>query len=469
MKRPFFFFAISIIIVFRAMCQPQELLTDSISKQLRIGVEGFKERYHSPSIVVAVVHEKDIIFSEALGYMDVEKKTPTSIDAKYPIQSLTKVFTATMLMQLVQKGVVTLGDNVKKYVAEFKDDFKVPGNSGTTLLQLATHTSGLPRNSPADIQFTKQIDRWFFATRNEPIIEGATTKEFLRSLAFINKEYPEYQLLSYGDRHYSNLGYSLLGIALERAAKVNYTDYIINNICRPLDMHNSGFYSESSRKTNVVAKGYYYRDSTKDFIAVPEFKPNSIMPAGGMYASARDLAKFISFQFETNTGMANNVLSEENRAMMRVFNIAWRPSYPFVFHEGSMLGYRCEMALNSDLKIGWVILTNTTDFDFSRMNRYIGDLVMPLFSKTPVTDLQKFAGIYKLDGDYDSLRIYLKDGNLYSTYLHDVIPDVPLSSAGDNKFKGLGKGSYVIGYEFIPDDKGEIKFLNMGQLMWVKQ
>ena len=63
----------------------------------------------------------------------------------------------------------------------------------------------------------------------------------------------------------------------------------------------------------------------------------------------------------------------------------------------------------------------------------------------------------------------MKEGKLYSSYLQEVIASVPLSAAGDNKFRGPGKGSYVISYDFIPAENGEIKFLNMGQLMWVKQ
>lgn len=468
MKKWFFVLTAFFAIFIPSACRSQKFLPDSIVEQVRIGMKGFVERYHSPSIVVAIIQGKNIIFQEALGYCDVEHKIPATVQSPYSIQSLTKVFTATMLMQLVQKGIVTLEDDVTKYVPEYKSESTVTGKSGTTLFQLATHTSGLPRNSPADINFTKQIDGWLLGNLGEPVIEAATREEFLRSLGFIRKAYPDYQLLSYGDRHYSNLGYALLGIAVERAVRSNYTDYVIKNICKPLHMDNSCFYSEPSN-IEGVAKGYYYSDSGKDFIRVPVFKPNSVMPAGGMFASANDLAKFISFQFDRNVNETDGVLSSKNKAKMRALSIAWKPSYPFVFHGGAMLGFRCELALNPEIKLGWVVLTNTTDFDFSRMNRYLSELLVPVFTKQPVTDLRKFAGLYKLDGGYDSLRIYEKDGNIYSTYLQDVLPSIQLIPSGGNTFKGAGKGSYKIGYEFIPDESSEIRLLNMGQLMWVKQ
>jgi CubicO group peptidase (beta-lactamase class C family) len=362
MQRLFLVFIVFGGIFIPSVCRSQTFLPDSIIEKLRIGAKGFMERYHSPSIVIAIVQDKDVIFQESLGYSDVEHKIPSTVYSPYSIQSLTKVFTATMLMQLVQKGIVTLDDDVTKYVPEYKGDSYISNGDGTTLFQLATHTSGLPRNSPADINFTKQVDRWMLGDRDKPVIEAATKKEFLRSLAFIRKEYPDYSLLSYGDRHYSNLGYALLGIAAERAAKMDYTSYVMTNICKPLHMDSSRFYSEPPDLASV-AKGYYYRDSTKDFIRVPVFKPNSAMPAAGMFASANDLTKFISFQFETTNG-TQNVLSSKNEAKMRALSIAWKPSYPFVFHEGAMLGFRCELALNPGIKLGWIILTNTTDFDF---------------------------------------------------------------------------------------------------------
>ncbi|MFL5811775.1 MAG: hypothetical protein ACJ749_19795 [Flavisolibacter sp.] len=124
--------------------------------------------------------------------------------------------------------------------------------------------------------------------------------------------------------------------------------------------------------------------------------------------------------------------------------------------------------MNADAKIGWVILTNTTDFDFSRINEYISGLVLQLFSKKPVTDIQKFTGDYRLEGGYDSLRIYLKDDKLYSTYLQGILPERPLIHDRNNRFRAQGNSSYNIGYDFIADDKNEIRAVVMGQLTWVK-
>ena len=89
--------------------------------------------------------------------------------------------------------------------------------------------------------------------------------------------------------------------------------------------------------------------------------------------------------------------------------------------------------------------------------------------KKPITYLSKYIGTYRLAGGYDSLRIYLKDGNLYSSYLQDKLLQLPLTFSGNNKFKGQANNNYAIAYDFITNERSEIKFLNMGQLMWIKQ
>ena len=127
---------------------------------------------------MAIIHDQEIIFSEALGYTDLEQKTPATIDSKYPVLSVTKTFTATMFMQLVETNKIGLQDDVRKYVPEYGLTSSSGEKSGTKLLQLATHTSGLPRNSPADIRFAKQIDGWMLTQANNAGLQPATIKEF---------------------------------------------------------------------------------------------------------------------------------------------------------------------------------------------------------------------------------------------------------------------------------------------------
>ncbi|SKB38252.1 CubicO group peptidase, beta-lactamase class C family [Parapedobacter luteus] len=291
-------------------------LSDSIRAQLSLGVKEFQKRYQSPSIVVAVVHGNDIIFSEALGFTDLENKVPATIDSRYQIQSITKLFTATMFMQLWERGIINLDDDIRKYVPEYTSD--------ATFLELATHNSGLPRNAPADIEFAKQVDNWLLTKMEQGPIQSASKKAFITSIKFVTRQYPEYQFLNQGTRRYSNLGYGLLGMGLEKAAETEYEQYILSNICTPLQLYDTGFGTVGS-ESNPIAKGYFYRGDKEGFIRTPDYYPNSMVYAAGMYSTAADLAKFISAQFDDNSP----VLSGKSRRMMQQLGIGWLRAYLF--------------------------------------------------------------------------------------------------------------------------------------------
>ncbi|RYY61334.1 MAG: class A beta-lactamase-related serine hydrolase [Chitinophagaceae bacterium] len=442
-----------------------QALPDSVISKLKTGVAGFMERYHSPSMVVAIVHSGNIVFTEALGFANLEKRIPAGIDYPYPVLSVSKLFTATMLMQLKERGQLRLEDDVAKYLPEFKGGFNDKGRSGVSLLQLATHTSGLPRNSQADLVFAKQVDEWIITRKPMSALTPATKDALLQSLPAIRAQYEPYKFLSYGDRLYSNLGYCMLGIAGERAAKKDYRLFINQHIFQPLHMAASGF--DQDEKKPVLAIGYFYDDSAKTFIPTPPFHSNGALYAGGMYSTARDLAKFISFQFDT-TAEAGKVLSAANRAMMAAFRIGWKPDFPFVLHEGAMLGYRCIVVCNPDLKLGWVILTNTSEFEFSRINRYFAELLTPVFTPGAQPGIEKFAGEYQLEGTSEKFTITLKDGQLYSGYLAGIAPAVALTRYGPLRFRAAGRGAYTISYEFVSDPAGVVRSLTLGQLKWIR-
>ncbi|MDL2306370.1 serine hydrolase, partial [Bacteroides sp. OttesenSCG-928-D19] len=235
-------------------------------------------------------------------------------------------------------------------------------------------------------------------------------------------------------------------------------------ICKPLGMTSSGFLDRNGNNQGTVI-GYRFHNET--FTRTPVFVPNSGTYAGGIYSTATDLAAFISLQFRNDAG-SKEILSKDARLMMHAFNIGWKPAYPLVLHEGSMLGFRSVLVVSPEHKVGWVILTNTTDFDFSRINSMLGQLLLPIYEKKSVTDLNRYTGNYKLEGGYSELDIYLKDGQLYSTYMNESLSTPVLIPSGNNRFRSEDKNGYSVGYEFLFDDKSEKTILNLGQLMWVK-
>jgi CubicO group peptidase (beta-lactamase class C family) len=434
-----------VLIIGAGSVQGQDRIDDTTGVKLRKAIENLKEKYRCPGVSVAIVHEDNIVYDLSLGYTDLENKTAVTMDSKFPVMSITKTFTATMLMQLREKGVVKLDDPVKKYIPEYTV------SPTTTLFQLATHNSGLPRNSPADMSFTISLDEWMLNGGKGAIKGFATDQELLRSLRSLKLEYPPFDYIHPNDRHYSNMGYELLGIALERAAKEEYTAYVIHHICQPLGMTHTGFLNDPGIRQGV-AKGYRYNAGHQD--SLPFFDLNSAIYAGGLYSTAGDLCKFISSQW---TG--------ESQAMMRQLKIAWKPAFPYVLHEGGLPGYRSIIVFNPETKLGWVILTNGNDVDFNEINGSLAEIAGAVYKKRGKTGLTQYTGKYKLPGGYGDLTMSLRNDSLYSTYL---LPDKALTPDGGLRWKAEGSNGHSIGYEFVGDGNGKITALKLGQFVWYK-
>lgn len=456
----------NIVLLIIVAVQPtfgQQHITDSIRKQLEIGISGFKERYHAPSVVLAIVHHDSIIFSGADGFTDLDQKIPATIDSKYQIQSISKMFTATMLMQLWEKGIITLDEDVRKYVPEFTGLNREGNPETTSLLELATHTSGLPRNSPSEFELFSNAEKLLLAKQNVKSLNSSSKTSFLKALGTITKEYPAFEYLPSDQRHYSNLGYSLLGLALERAVKINYDSYIKSAICDPLALNHTGVGTISSPE-NTIAKGYRFLNDQNLFVQTPDYYANAMAPASGLYSTTRDLAKFISAQFNTK----NSLLSEKSIRMMQSLGIGWQRNYPYLRHEGSMLGFRCEIVIQPRLEVGWVILTNTSDFEFNRFDEYISSLVLPAFVESPITNPEQYTGTYSLVGGKASFRIYQKEGKLYTTYLTDIFADTALKFSGNTAMILEDQTGKSVRFEFMLDRKRKVSLLNLNQLMWKK-
>jgi CubicO group peptidase (beta-lactamase class C family) len=462
------FFLVLVLMTGILKVSGQQRVHDSVAQKLNKAITDFKEKHHCPGLAVALVHENDIVFSQALGTTDLENNTPATIDSRFPIMSVSKTFTATMLMQLTERGTVALHDIVAKYIPEYTVKSDYPAPVATTLFQLATHTAGLPRNIPADFNFTESLDRWLLTGGKDSLKGFSTDRELLKTLQYIKLDYPPFHYVSYNDRHYSNLGYSVLGIALQRAAKVDYATYIVHNICRPLQMNSTGCLTEPGINAQM-AKGYRYNKNTSRQDKLPRIIINSALYPGGMYSTARDLSTYISFQFENANPQYAKVLLPDSRAMMRTLKIGWKPAYPYVVHEGSLPGYRSIVAFNPDTKMGWVILTNATDVDFGPINNSFAEILQAAYKKQPNTNLARYTGTYALPKGYRSLTISMKNDSLYSSYLQDLLPNKPMLPDGGTRFRVEGNNGYNIGYDFATDEKGAIIAVKMGQLTWLKQ
>jgi CubicO group peptidase (beta-lactamase class C family) len=260
---------------------------------------------------VLVGMDGKIVFEKAYGLADEEWGVRNTLTTKFRIGSLTKQFTAACVLLLQERGRLNVHDPVSRYLFDLPNAWQA-----ITIHQLLTHTSGIP-NYTSDPQFAR-IKR-----------TGASPKEMISFVA-------EKQLdFSPGTKWaYSNTGYILLGMIVEKVSGQSYADFLKSNIFEPLRMTNSGY----DRAADVVkerASGYEINDggvTNADFIdmRIP-------YAAGGIYSTVEDMYRW-------NEALAQNgeLLSPDSLKQM------FTP-YPEANYQGQHYGYGVVI---SQLKFG---------------------------------------------------------------------------------------------------------------------
>ena len=319
-------------------------------------------KFPTGSISVGIVNRDSLIWKKSYGWADMERKIPANPNTIYRIGSITKQFTAVMLLRLVENGNVHFSDPVEKYIREFEKVEKInPSSQSISLVQLANHTAGLPREPQNESLYTTQIS-------------GEWDKTLLSSFKDIkmrNEPGVKYS--------YSNVGYAVLGLALSKAARTPYTNYIIDSVTKPLSM-NSTFFNIPSNSVALLAKGYHYVQGVLDTATSKrELAGRGYrVPNGGLYSSINDLAVFTSFLMgEHNCPVLKKQTIVENYTRIVVTNAKFTSAYGIGYiierapeitifgHGGTVIGYDSLIAFDNAQKVGVIILHNVTGDKFN--------------------------------------------------------------------------------------------------------
>lgn len=362
----------------------------------------------------ALFDKDSAIVSVGYGYQAPGDSVTTS--SKFLTGSVTKVFTAVAVMQLVQSGQVSLDSSIQKYIPEFAIKQRFANSSPITVRSILTHHAGIP---------TDMYDGKF--SRNK--------KNLSYIIDYLNSVYTTSPVGKI--RSYSNLGYALLGILVERVSGVEYQEYIKTRIFDPLNMSGSGFYCEAD-SSYIIAKPYSING--KEGFELPL----ADTPAGAIYSSVADMVKFGSI-FLNNGGPLLD--SASMSAMLTVVNdnvaldLDDRASICFTLrnkapelgsiyeHGGATLYHRCNFVFAPKAGVGAVIMSNSSNgvdeawrLSEEFMSRYISEKGVTVvdssnnmrnieFSVSQGRSLEEFAGDYAAPG----FSFYTKwiDNNLF--------------------------------------------------------
>jgi D-alanyl-D-alanine carboxypeptidase len=251
------------------------------------------------SVLVGI--DGKIVFEKAYGIGDEEWNAPNTVHAKFRIASLSKQFTAACILLLQERERLNVHDPISRYLTGLPAAWQT-----ISVHQLLTHTSGIP-NYTSSSEFGR-IKR-----------TGATPQQMIELVADKPLDFAPGTNWSY-----SNTGYILLGMIIDRTSALSYNEFLKKNILDPLGMANSGY----DRATDIIkerASGYQEKDGkleNADFIdmSIP-------YAAGDIYSTVEDLYRW------------NEALAEDGKLLSGASRKQMFSEYTEAAHEGQHYGY----------------------------------------------------------------------------------------------------------------------------------
>jgi CubicO group peptidase (beta-lactamase class C family) len=313
----------------------------SFDKLERLVCERQRE-WRTPGLIAGVVRDGSLEWTLGVGASDVtQPDRAPSPDTAFAVGSISKTFTAAVIMALRDEGKLSLSDPISRFL-------DVPAHGGLTLRTLLAHASGLQREPVGDI--------W-------DSLVAPSIDEVMRDLPDAEQVLPARRRW-----HYSNLAYSLLG---EVVAQVDGRPWIAAVQKRLLDP--LGMTRTSQAAEQPVAVGYY-TDPYTDQVQLEKWPDMAgFVSAGGLWSTVSDLARWVTFLATGADGvLPAATLDEMSRpeimADLEAWTLAWglglelfrRGDRIMVGHEGAMPGFLSCIALHRADRVGAIVLCNTS-------------------------------------------------------------------------------------------------------------
>jgi len=327
----------------------------------------------TPSVQYVFFNSDDVLFEFCEGFADIGKGIESSRNTTFPIFSVTKTFTATSILQLAEKGLLNPDYPVRYYLPELEI------NPVITVKHLLTHTAGLP--NPLPIRWIHLIEQNGQFSRNDffrPILVRSIKNTSPAGIRF----------------RYSNLGFVLLGLIIEKITELSYEQYVIKNILSKLRLKPETIAFEIPHLQNF-AVGYHSRRSismlllamlldTSKFMGASEgnwkpFKPvyvngtsygGLIANTPGMVRYAREFLKpenkLLSAESMKIMFTENRLSDGRNSGMCTSWFTGRLGSQTYYSHAGGGGGFYCELRLYPEISSGSFIIFNRSGFSDER-------------------------------------------------------------------------------------------------------
>ena len=402
-----------------------------------------------PALSITIVDGDQVAWTK--GYGKAASEMPATSQTVYRAASVSKLFTALAVMQLVEDSLLSLDEPITSWLPDFAPNN--PYDAPITLRQLLSHRSGLVREPPVGHYFDDTSPTLFETVRslnNSRLISepGKRTK-------------------------YSNAAVSLAGYILSQAADMPFNEFVQTRLIDPMGLERTSFVSREDLRNNLGV-GYMWRYDTTELTEAPVFELG-IGPAGNLYTTTEDLGKFIHTLFAIGRYERPDLLSVKSLQEMWTVQFSDNPSgFGIGFHvsdhngllrighAGMIYGYSTRVYALPDQEIGVAVVANLDAVNpvVDRIAAYALDVVLASKNASPLPNRPVYATVDSItaravDGAYgedivlierngklwlekDPVRVavredenvYVTDGRLGHGYYFSVSNDTLKSSDG---------------------------------------
>ena len=353
---PLFFVLLLVTLFEKASAQSQQ------STEIDQIFQKFYE-YTAFQGAVLVADRGEVVYQRAFGQANREWSVPNTLDTRFNIASVSKQFTAVLILRLVDAGLLHLDQPIATYLPEYRADI----GRRVTLHQLLTHQSGIPN-------YTSLPYVW-----SDSLTQRYTTEDLIRRFGSLDLEFEP------GAHYrYSNTGYLLLAAIAERVTGEPFEVLLSQRVLAPLGLQHTGV---DNRSALVEKRAFGYEKTTQGYRPVAGMYMKNLQGAGNLYSTVGDL-----FRWDRAWYRHELLSKKEVKTLEKAYteaNATWIPPYTstygygvalaeipltkkksvsMVFHSGHIKGFSSFCARFPEDQQAVIMLSNTGGVSTARMN-----------------------------------------------------------------------------------------------------
>jgi CubicO group peptidase (beta-lactamase class C family) len=396
---------------------------------------------------LSIYKDGEEVYSNSLGYENIENGAKATAKSEYRIGSISKTFTATIIMKLIESKKLTLETKLGKYYPKIENSDKI------TIKHLLKHRSGI-FNFTNDEEYTEWME--------EPI-----SKE---DLVDVIAEHPS-SFKPDTKAEYSNSNYVLLSFIAEDVLKKDFATILEEMITKPCKLDDTYYGGTIGSKSNE-AQSYTY---TGEWLQATETDMSVPMGAGAIVSTASDLNKFLYCLFNgkvVSDATLKEMMNLEDRFGAGLFTVPYRLKTAYG-HTGGIDGFQSNAFYFPDEKMSLTYLSNGVAIPLNNillgvLSIYFGDeYELPVFApaiEVPTAQLEQYVGVYSSTAIPMKMNIFIEDNVLYGQGTGQA--KFPLEAFEKHKFKFEPA---MLTIEFRPESTELVIVQGGGELVMKKE